>query len=99
MMNTREMAIRGARYTALVALIRARETPALHDNEREQLLGVADALLFGDPDVEQDYIEALNLIERLQQTERWSTERCDELRDHLSGCAGLDRLITVAPDG
>ncbi len=48
----------------------------LHADEREELLAVADALLFGDPDGEQGLARALDLITRLRDSERWSAESC-----------------------
>ena len=79
----------GAAYTALLESIGAREATKLHADEREQLLAVADALLFGDPDSEQELARALDLIARLQESERWSAESCAELREHLYGCGAL----------
>jgi hypothetical protein len=69
--------------------IGAREATKLHADEREQLLAVADALLFGDPDCEQALAWALELIARLRESERWSAESCAELREHLYGCGAL----------
>jgi hypothetical protein len=42
----------------------------LHAAEREQLLAVADALLFGDPDSEQALARALDLIARLRESDQ-----------------------------
>ena len=67
----------------------ARGATKLHTDEREQLLAVADALLFGDPDSEQALARALELIARLRASERWSREGCAELREHLYGCGPL----------
>jgi hypothetical protein len=87
--DTQEMTIRGGHYTALLETIGAHEATKLHADEREQLLAVADALLFGDPDSEQGLAQALDLIARLRESERWSAENCAELRDHLCGCGPL----------
>jgi hypothetical protein len=84
-----EMTARGGHYTALVETMSARGTTTLHPDEREQLLAVADALLFGDPDSEQGLARALDLIGRLQESERWSAQSCAELREHLCGCGPL----------
>jgi len=84
-----EMSIRSGHYTALLETIGARGAANLHAAEREQLLAVADALLFGDPDSEHGLAQALDLIARLRDSERWSTENCAELREHLHGCGPL----------
>jgi hypothetical protein len=86
---TEGMTIRSDHYTALLESIGARGATKLHADEREQLLAVADALLFGDPDSEPGLARALDLIARLQESERWSTESCGELREHLYGCGPL----------
>jgi hypothetical protein len=67
----------------------ARGATKLHADEREQLLAVADALLFGDPDSEQELARALDLIARLRESERWSAESCAELSGHLYDCGPL----------
>jgi hypothetical protein len=87
--DTQEMTIRSGHYTALLGTIGARGATKLHADEREQLLAVADALLFGDPDCEQGLARALDLIARLRESERWSAESCAELREHLYGCGPL----------
>jgi hypothetical protein len=87
--NMPEMTIRSGHYTALLETMGARGATKLHADEREQLLAVADALLFGDPDCEQGLTRALDLIARLQESKRWSAESCDELREHLYGCGPL----------
>jgi hypothetical protein len=84
-----EMTTRSGHYTALVETMGARGATGLHTDEREQLLAVADALLFGDPDSEQGLARALDLIARLRESERWSAESCAELREHLCGCGPL----------
>jgi hypothetical protein len=87
--DTQEMTIRSGHYTALLETMGARGATKLHADEREQLLAVADALLFGDPDSEQGLARALDLIARLRQSERWSAQSCAELREHLYGCGPL----------
>jgi hypothetical protein len=87
--NMPEMTTRSGHYTALLETIGARGATKLHADEREQLLAVADALLFGDPDCEQGLARALDLIARLRESERWSAESCAELREHLYGCGAL----------
>jgi hypothetical protein len=77
------------RRTALLETIGARGATRLHADEREQLLAVADALLFGDPDCEQGLARVLDLIARLRESERWSAESCAGLREHLNGCRSL----------
>jgi hypothetical protein len=86
---TEGMTIRGRHYSDLLETIDARGATKLHADEREQLLGVADALLFGDPDSEQRLAPALELIARLQDSERWSANSCAQLREHLCGCGPL----------
>jgi hypothetical protein len=80
-----EMTTRSGHYTALVETMGARGATRLHADEREQLLAVADALLFGDPDSEHGLARALDVIARLQETERWSAQSWAELREHLRG--------------
>ncbi len=87
--DTQEMTTRSGHYTALLETMGARGVTKLHADEREQLLAVADALLFGDPDCEQGLAWALELIVRLRESERWSAESCAELREHLCGCRPL----------
>jgi len=89
MMTAEPMVTRGAHYTALLDTINQRGVTKLHAGEREQLLEAADALLFGEPDSEWTVRSAEVLIETLQTSERWSVETCDQLREHLSGCAAL----------
>lgn len=84
-----EMRTRSGHYTALVETMGAHGDTTLHADEREQLLGVADTLLFGDPDSEQGLVGALDLIARLRESERWSAQSCAELRQHLCGCGPL----------
>ncbi|MGZ4287431.1 MAG: hypothetical protein ACXVHB_24595 [Solirubrobacteraceae bacterium] len=84
-----EMTARSGHYTALVETMGARGATTLHADEREQLLAVADALLFSDPDSEQGLARALDLIARLQESESWSAQTCAELREHLCGCGPL----------
>ena len=85
-MDMDEMTTRSGHYTALVETVDARGATTLHADEREQLLAVADALLFSDPDSEQGLARALDLIARLRESERWSAQSCAELREHLCGC-------------
>jgi hypothetical protein len=87
--DMQEMTIRSGHYTALLETVGARGATKLHADEREQLLAVADALLFGDLDSEQGLAQALDLIARLRESERWSAEGCAELREHLHGCGPL----------
>ncbi len=89
MMTAEPMIARGAHYTALLDTIDHRGATKLHAGEREQLLEAADALLFGEPDSEWTVRSAEVLIETLQTSERWSVETCDQLREHLTGCAAL----------
>ena len=89
MTNTPEMTSRSGHYTALLETMGARGATKLHADEREQLLAVADALLFGDRDSDQALARALDLIARLGESERWSAESCAQLREHLYGCGPL----------
>ena len=84
-----DMTTRSGHYTALLETISAGGATELHAHEREQLLAVADTLLFGDPDSEQRLAPALGLIARLRESERWSAQNCAELREHLCGCGPL----------
>jgi hypothetical protein len=87
--DTPEMTIRSGHYTALLETMGARGATKLHADEREQLLAAADALLFGDPDSQQELAQALDLIARLRESERWTAESCAQLREHLHGCGPL----------
>ena len=87
MMTAEPMVARGAHYTALLDTIDHQGATKLHAREREQLLEAADVLLFGEPDSERTVRWAEVLIADLQTSERWSVETCDQLREHLSGCA------------
>jgi hypothetical protein len=87
--DTQEMTTRSGHYTALLGTMDAGGATKLHADEREQLLAVADALLFGDADCEQGLAWALDLIAHLRESERWSAESCAELREHLYGCGPL----------
>jgi len=87
--DTQEMTTRSGHYTALLETMGARGATKLHADEREQLLAVADALLFGDPDCEQGLAWALDLIAHLRESKRWSAKSCAELREHLDGCGPL----------
>jgi hypothetical protein len=87
MMTTAEpMTARGAHYTALLETIERQGATKLHAKEREQLLEAADALLFGEPENRQLLRTAEELIEALEESDRWSAESCDQLREHLYGC-------------
>jgi len=86
-MTTAEpMTARGAHYTALLETIERQGATKLHAKEREQLLEAADALLFGEPENRQLLRTAEELIEALEESDRWSAESCDQLREHLYGC-------------
>ncbi len=85
-MTTDEMTARGAHYTALLETIDRQGATKLHAKEREQLLEAADALLFGESEGRRLLRSAEDLIESLETSERWSAERCDQLREHLYGC-------------
>jgi len=87
MMTTAEpMITRGAHYTALIETMDHQGATKLHAKEREQLVEAADALLFGEPESEELLRSAETLIESLETSERWTAERCDQLREHLYGC-------------
>jgi hypothetical protein len=87
MMTAEPMITRGVHYTALVDTIDHRGATKLPAKEREQLLEAADVLLFGEPDSEWTVRSAEVLIDALETSERWPVESCDQLREHLSGCA------------
>ncbi len=89
MMTAEPMVARGAHYTALLDTTDHQGAAKLLAREREQLLEAADTLLFGEPDSERTVRWAEVLIEDLETGERWSVETCDQLREHLSGCAAL----------
>ena len=86
MMTAESMVARAAHYTALLDTMDQQGPTKLHAGEREQLLGAADALLFGEPDSERTVRSAEVLIKALEASERWSVESCDQLREHLYGC-------------
>jgi hypothetical protein len=85
-MATEPMITRGAHYTALLEVIDHQGAAKLHAKEREQLIGAADALLFGEPESERLVRSAEALIESLETSERWLAKICDQLREHLYGC-------------
>jgi hypothetical protein len=87
--DVQDMTTRGGHCTALLESIGAGGATRLVGDEREQLLAVADALLFGDPDSEPRVAAALDLIARVRESERLSAQDCVELRDHLCGCGPL----------
>ena len=87
MMTAEPMVARGVHYTALLDTIDHQGATKLHTREREQLLEAADVLLFGEPDSEPTVRWAEVLIEDLETSKRWSVESCDQLREHLYGCA------------
>jgi hypothetical protein len=86
MSQTAAMAVCGAHYTALLVAIDKPGPTKLNTQEREQLLGGADALLFGEPEPQSLLRSAEDLIEALETSGRWSAEECDQLREHLYGC-------------
>jgi len=86
MTSTHEMTTRGGHYGSLVETMEARGATKLHPVEREQLLAAADALLFDEPESEAALTGALELIVRLQDSERWTPESATRLREHLLGC-------------
>ena len=86
MMTAEAMVARTAHYTALLDTVDQQGPTKLLAGEREQLLGAADVLLFGEPDSERTVRSAEVLIEALEASERWSVESCDQLREHLYGC-------------
>ena len=86
-MTAEPMIARGAHYTALLDMIDHREATKLHAGEREQLLEGADVLLFGEPDSKLTVRSAEVLIEALERSQRWSVVSCDQVREHLYGCA------------
>jgi hypothetical protein len=83
------MTTRGAHYTALLETIDRQGATKLHAKERELLLEAADALLFGEAESRELLRSADELIESLETSERWTAERCDDLREHLYGCDGV----------
>jgi hypothetical protein len=86
MTSPEPMTERGAHYTALIETIDHQGATKLHASEREQLVEAADALLFGEPENRRLLRAAEAVIESLETSERWSAERCDQLREHLYGC-------------
>jgi hypothetical protein len=77
MTSPEAMTERGAHYTALIETI---------DHQGATKLHAADALLFGEPENRRLLRAAEAVIESLETSERWSAERCDQLREHLYGC-------------
>jgi hypothetical protein len=84
------MTTRGGHYTALLETMNARGATKLHDDERKVLLAAADALLFGEEEQDGALASALETLDRLQESDRWSSEACAELRVHLLGCGERD---------
>jgi hypothetical protein len=86
MTTTESMSARAAHYTALIETMNRPGATKLHAKEREQLLAAADAVFFGEPEAEQLVSAAGAVIENLEESDRWSAESCDQLREHLYGC-------------
>jgi hypothetical protein len=81
----RPMESRSAHYTALVETV-DRGATKLRAEQRAEVLGAADALLFNETDSERLVRGAEAVIESLEVNDRWSAECCDQLREHLYGC-------------
>jgi hypothetical protein len=60
---------------------------ALHIQERDLLLDAADALLFDEPECTFRRATALELLDRLEATERRTPGETSRLRDALHACA------------
>jgi hypothetical protein len=60
---------------------------ALHIQERDLLLDAADALLFDEPESAFRRATALELLDRLEATERRTSGETSRLRDALHACA------------
>lgn len=84
------MKARSAHYTALVETVDRRGAKTLQATERAQLLGAADALLFDETESDELVRLAEAVIESLEVKDEWPAECCDQLREHLYGCAARD---------
>jgi hypothetical protein len=82
------LAVRGRSHTRLRELLVARDA-LLHAPEREQLLDVADALLFDEPEAETKLNEARALLADLVESGRWLAGPADEVAAALEGCRPL----------
>jgi hypothetical protein len=84
-MNLEHMPLRGRAHTRLRAELQRQG--ALHNHERELLLDAADALLFDEPESADRRAEALELLNRLETSERRTRSETSRLRDALHACA------------
>jgi hypothetical protein len=81
------LAARGRSHTHLRELLDARDT-LLHSHEREQLLDVADALLFSEAEADEKLVGARLLLTELVDSGRWLQGPADEVASALEGCRG-----------
>ena len=81
------LADRGRSHTHLREMLDARAA-LLHDHERVQLLDVADALLFDEPDAEDKLIRARALLSGMVESGRWLDGPAADVLAAIEGCRG-----------
>jgi hypothetical protein len=84
-MTLEHMPLRGRAYMRLRAEMDRQG--ALHIQERDLLFDAADALLFDEPESAFCRAKALELLDRLEATERRTPGETSRLRDALHACA------------
>jgi hypothetical protein len=92
-MNLEHMPLRGRAHTRLRAELNRQGL--LHRHERELLLDAADALLFDEPEAGDRRAQALELLDRLEESERRTRFEASHLRDALHGCAAPQPALTA----
>lgn len=90
--TTEDLARRGRAHTRLRELLAARG-PALHTNEREQLVDAADALLFNETDAADRRDAALDLLADLVEFGRWEPTAAHSVGQVLRACGPLAARI------
>jgi hypothetical protein len=90
-----EIAVRCESHTALRAELH-RQGP-LHVRERDLLLEAADALLFDEPEAQILRVEALQLLQRLEDAERRTSCEAARLRNGLEACGAHVLIIDDEP--
>jgi hypothetical protein len=89
--TTDQTAVRCQSHTAFRAEL-GRQGP-LHQRERELLLDAADALLFDEPEAQILRVEALQLLQRLEDNERRTAGEAARLRNALEACGALVLVV------
>lgn len=84
--TSEDLARRGRAHTRLRELLDARGPASLHEDEREQIVDAADALLFGEPDASERRDAALERLDLLVEAGRWQTTAANAVAQALRAC-------------